>query len=120
MNFGGLFRLLLVVVQPPAALRPQVLAALAAMLTIPGDTPKDDTDAKQCKDDDPSGKDCRKATKSELNDIFGNDYTGAHDFKTVWGAIPNKFFDICICKDGSIVIRRQGQCGSSGPTIPTY
>ena len=90
------------------------------MLTIPGDTPKDDTDAKQCKDDDPSGKDCRKATKSELNDIFGNDYTGAHDFKTVWGAIPNKFFDICICKDGSIVIRRQGQCGSSGPTIPTY
>jgi hypothetical protein len=42
-----------------------------------------------------------------------------HKFKDEWGAIPNRLFDICACKDGRIVIRAHGSCGKSGPTIVT-
>ncbi len=73
-------------------------------------------------DDDDNNKDCKKASKSQMRSagIYNViDYTGEHDFKRAWGAVPNKFFDICACKDGSIVIRAQGQCGKSGATIPT-
>ncbi|MGI9303460.1 MAG: RHS repeat-associated core domain-containing protein, partial [Gammaproteobacteria bacterium] len=72
----------------------------------------------ECPDDE---KDCTKASKYQLGKagILGPEYTDEHDFKSAWGATPNSLFDICACKDGSIVIRAQGQCGISGPTIPT-
>jgi hypothetical protein len=28
-------------------------------------------------------------------------------------------YEICACKDGSIVIKARGQCGKPGPGIPT-
>lgn len=43
----------------------------------------------------------------------------AHSFKDEWGAKPNSRFDICACKDGSIVIKGHGNCGRPGPAIVT-
>ncbi len=64
---------------------------------------------------------CQLASKYQLlkAGIPGDDYKSEHDFKDAWGGVPNKFFDICACKDGSIVIRHHGMCGQSGPTIWT-
>ncbi len=61
---------------------------------------------------------CKKADKSQLRSagILGRE----HEFKTEWQAVPNKDYDICACKNGSIVIRRTGQCGRSGGGILTY
>lgn len=42
-----------------------------------------------------------------------------HSFKDEWGARPNSLFDICACKDGSIVIKGHGICGRPGPAIIT-
>jgi len=60
--------------------------------------------------------DCSKASDYQLRKAEIED---EHDFKTDWGATPNSHFDICACKNGQIVIRAQGRCGASGPTIET-
>jgi hypothetical protein len=43
-----------------------------------------------------------------------------HEFKTDYGAVPNSRFDLCACKDGSILIKAVGSCGKSGPGITTH
>jgi RHS repeat-associated protein len=63
-----------------------------------------------------SNPDCQKATPWQLGRAG---ISNEHAFKTEWGAIPNSRFDICACKDGSIVIKGVGQCGNAGPTIET-
>ena len=68
-------------------------------------------------DEECNSRDCEKARPYQLERAgIGN----AHKFKTGWGAVPNSRFDICASKDGSIVIRAQGECGRSGPTTATY
>jgi len=42
-----------------------------------------------------------------------------HAFKDEWAARPNKFYDICACQDGSIIIKAHGTCGKPGPAIRT-
>jgi RHS repeat-associated protein len=66
-----------------------------------------------CDDDD---QNCSKASHWQL---LQAGITDAHAFKTDWGAVPNSRFDICACTDGAIVIKAQGACGQSGPSIPT-
>lgn len=80
----------------------------------PRDTPSDDTDTKQCTDDDNKG--CSKASAFQLGAARIFD---AHAYKDDFGAVPNSRFDICACKDGRIIIKAQGQCGSPGPSIET-
>lgn len=66
--------------------------------------------------------DCELASRWQLERIgIGNrsHQTTAHEFKDFWGAKPNKFYDICACRDGSIVIKRNAQCGMPGPSITT-
>ncbi len=91
--------------------------ALAALLSLPSDSVTEDTD-EACPDKE---KNCSKASKYQLRraGIPGPEYKNEHDFKDAWQATSNRFYDICACSDGSIVIRAQGQCGRSGPTIPT-
>jgi len=67
-----------------------------------------------CDKDEP---DCKKATPWQLVQAGIED---AHEFKTDYGAVPNSRFDICACKDGSIVIKAVGSCGKSGPGITTH
>jgi hypothetical protein len=59
---------------------------------------------------------CSKASRYQLGQAG---ITDEHGFKTEWGAVPNSRYDICACKDGSIVIKAQGQCGKSSPKIET-
>lgn len=68
-------------------------------------------------DEECNNRDCEKARPYQLKQAEISD---PHTFKTEYGAVPNSRFDICACKDGSIVIRAQGQCGQSGPTTATY
>lgn len=74
-----------------------------------------DAEAAEDRDDEP--KDCPEASDWQLNraGILGQE----HQFKTDHGAVPNSFFDICACKDGSIIIKGHGKCGKPGPSIPT-
>lgn len=67
-----------------------------------------------CEEDEP---DCKKATPWQLVQAGIEE---PHDFKTDYGAVPNSRFDICACKDGSIVIKAVGGCGQPGPSIPTH
>jgi RHS repeat-associated protein len=60
---------------------------------------------------------CRKATKFHLK--AAKIYESEHDFKAAHQAVPPSRYDICACKDGSIVIKGQGQCGRSGGGIET-
>lgn len=89
-------------------------AVAVAAAAVAGDVAVDE----DCPDEE---KDCTRASKYQLRKagIPGPEYRDEHDFKDAWGARPNRFYDICACSDGSIVIRQQGQCGRSGPTIPT-
>lgn len=65
---------------------------------------------------DRNRSDCTKATPYHPSraGIFS-----PHAFKSDWGGVPNSRFDICACKDGSIVIKPTGTCGQSTPEIPT-
>ena len=63
-----------------------------------------------------SNKQCKKATPFQLSKA---NISSEHEFKAEWGAIPNSRFDICACKDGSVVIKAVGGCGRPGPEIPT-
>jgi RHS repeat-associated protein len=71
--------------------------------------------SKVCGEDDNS-RGCSKATPWQLKSAGIDD---AHKFKSEWGAVPNSRFDICACKDGSIIIKAVGMCGMSGPGIET-
>ena len=67
--------------------------------------------------DEPDKKHCSKATKWQLDTAGIKD---EHEFKQGHagrGRISQ--YDICACDDGTIVIRKAGQCGKSGPTIDT-
>lgn len=66
-----------------------------------------------CDDDK---QDCKKATPWQLIQAGIDD---PHEFKTDYGAVPNSMYDICACKDGSIIIKTVGMCGKPGPSIPT-
>ena len=66
-----------------------------------------------CKD---KSEDCTKASPYQLKQAG---ITDAHKFKTEYGAVPNSQFDICACKNGSIIIKAVGTCGASGPSITT-
>ena len=62
--------------------------------------------------------DCKKASQFHLDNAGISD---SHSFKqdVLGRKAPISRYDICACKDGSIVIKAQGQCGSPGPGIPT-
>lgn len=68
--------------------------------------------------DEPTKKSCEKASKWQLSAAGIKD---EHDFKAdVTGSSRHVAqYDICACSDGTIVLRRVGQCGRSGPTIET-
>ena len=102
---------------------PELLTAtttIAVWLTLPDPPPipapnppqsyPEKTD--QCNGDD----ECQRATNYQLRKA---NITDQHDFKNEWDAKPNSRFDICACKDGSIRIKAQGQCGSPGPSTIT-
>jgi RHS repeat-associated protein len=67
-----------------------------------------------CSDEE---NDCSKASPWQLMKAGISD---AHEFKTDYGAVPNSRFDICACKDGSIVIKAVGGCGAPGPSMTTH
>jgi hypothetical protein len=69
-----------------------------------------------CTTKNADAEDCEKARRFHL---AAAGITDEHAFKTQWGAVPNSRFDICACRDGSIVIKAVGQCGKSGPSIQT-
>jgi RHS repeat-associated protein len=62
------------------------------------------------------GDDCRKATQWHLDQAGIMDAEAFKD-EFVGGSVSR--YDICACKDGSIVIKAQGQCGKPGPSIET-
>jgi RHS repeat-associated protein len=65
----------------------------------------------------PDKKQCSKASKWQLAAAGISD---EHEFKEDHagrGRIAQ--YDICACDDGTIILRKAGQCGRSGPTIPT-
>jgi hypothetical protein len=65
--------------------------------------------------------DCRKASDQEVKRIVESaGEEDAHAYKRFYQAIPNKYWDICICKTGNVVLRRNGKCGMSEVTIPTW
>jgi RHS repeat-associated protein len=63
--------------------------------------------------------DDRSCSKASPHQLKGAGISDAHRFKTEWGAVPNSRFDICACKDGSIIIKGVGGCGTPGPGIGT-
>jgi RHS repeat-associated protein len=65
-----------------------------------------------------NGPDCTKATQFHLD---GAGIGDPHEFKKdfLGKKAPISRYDICACKDGSIVIKLRGQCGSPGPGQPT-
>jgi len=65
-----------------------------------------------------NGPDCTKATPFHLE---GAGIGDPHAFKREYLGNKAKVsrFDICACKDGSIIIKPKGTCGSPGPGIPT-
>jgi RHS repeat-associated protein len=81
---------------------------------LPRPTPA--TGGKEC--DNNKGPDCKKATPSQLATAG---ITDPHEFKKDYlgKKAPISRHDICACKDGSIIIKPQGQCGAPGPGIPT-
>ncbi len=92
-------------------------------LLLPPATARDEDLLPKPKDKTPpcennNGPDCKKATPFHLN---GAGIADAHAFKKdfLGNKAPISRFDICACKDGSIIIKPQGQCGAPGPGIPT-
>jgi uncharacterized protein RhaS with RHS repeats len=89
-------------------------------ITPPRSQSATDTKA-NCKDDEP---DCKYASpfhrKAARGPFAPNGINDEHAYKDDYGATPNKLYDICACKDGSIVIKHVGQCGEPGPSIPTH
>jgi len=77
---------------------------------------RDPDEARSRHDRDNCGPDCTKASPYQL---LSAGITDEHEFKNEHGARPNSRFDICACKDGSVVIKAQGGCGSRGPSIET-
>jgi RHS repeat-associated protein len=60
--------------------------------------------------------DCKKASPWQLVQAG---IVSEHKFKTEWGGVPNSRYDICACKDGSIMIADTKQCGTNGPKTMT-
>jgi RHS repeat-associated protein len=60
--------------------------------------------------------DCVRASPFHLG---GAGITDAEKFKEEYVGNAGGRFDICACKDGSIVLAAVGQCGQSGPKIST-
>ena len=96
-----------------------VTAGIVLMM-IPGNIGQDGScsddpfqERDECKYDDG----CNKATPWQLKAAGIED---AHAFKSEYGAVPNSRFDICACKDGSIVIKAQGMCGKPSAMIQTF
>lgn len=71
---------------------------------------------KTSENDEEDKKGCKKASRWQLQKagIFDE-----HSFKRDWVGGSLSRYDICACKDGSIVIKTVGQCGTSGPSIST-
>lgn len=63
-------------------------------------------------------QECQKASDWHLSHVG---ITDPHEFKKDYlgNKAPISQYDICACKDGSIVIKKQGQCGQPGPSIDT-
>ena len=61
--------------------------------------------------------DCSKASNHQLAAAGISD---PHDFKGEYVLTQVSRWDICACKDGSIILRLVSQCGKSGPSIATY
>jgi hypothetical protein len=58
------------------------------------------------------------ATSHHLNNAgIANPHAFKQDF--LRKKAPISRYDICACKDGSIIIKPRGQCGSPGPGIET-
>jgi len=69
-----------------------------------------------CNADTPNTKDCTKASTWQLKVAGIED---EHSYKQEHVGKAGGAYDICACKDGSIVLRVVGKCGRSGPTITT-
>jgi RHS repeat-associated protein len=69
--------------------------------------------AAACKTNEP---DCVRASAFHL---AGAGITDAEEFKREYVGSAGGRFDICACKDGSLVLAAVGQCGQSGPKIST-
>ena len=67
---------------------------------------------------DDKGPECTKASPFQLRNAGISD---EHSFKQDYFGkkAPVSRYDICACKDGSIVIKLRGQCGKPGPTVDT-
>ena len=96
--------------QYPADCAAMMGAAAGAALTVP--KPIADIRA-NCKEDEP---DCKRATPFHLARAGIGD---PEAFKAEYVGTAGGKFDICACKDGSIQLKAVGQCGMSGPGIPT-
>lgn len=69
-----------------------------------------------CTADTPDTRDCTKASEWQLR---AAGITDEHSYKQDQVGKAGGAYDICACKDGSIVLRGVGKCGRSGPTITT-
>src|SRR5439155_10246078 len=107
-----------VFVPPLIVLAGKVLFAGAVVVLVSsrGDTTPTPEGDKSKGDRCRNEPDCSKASRYQL---AGAGIVDEHQFKTDWGGVPPSRFDICACKDGSIVIKAQGACGKPGPAIPT-
>lgn len=77
----------------------------------------DDLDEEAKRSGGEDRKNCPKASDWQLD--RAGILKKEHLFKTEYGAIPNAMFDICACRDGSIIIKAHNNCGKPGPLIPT-
>jgi len=109
-----------------ALLRPGLLLGLGQLFLAPGTSSTDTlhpdfpptpaTPKPPC--DDNNGPDCKKATPFHLDGAgIGDPHAFKKDF--LGNKAPISRYDICACKDGSIIIKLRGQCGSPGPGTPT-
>jgi len=71
-------------------------------------------------DGDGDDPDCKKASPWHLKQagIKGEEHLFKQDH--VGKKAPVAHWDICACEDGSIRLAEVGQCGTSGPKIPTW
>jgi RHS repeat-associated protein len=116
--------------EPPPSWWPGIGAILGRGLIVglvelldPPATARDEDQLPKPKDKTPpcenkNEPDCKKATPFHLAGAgIGDPHVFKRDF--LGNKAPVSRFDICACKDGSIIIKPRGQCGAPGPGIPT-
>jgi hypothetical protein len=96
---------------------------VAVIFALEGQTANEQQDTiqgheKKKSDECENHKDCQFASEWQLEEAGIQD---EHEFKRDFLGRNAKIsqFDICACKDGSIVIKARGQCGKPGHAIET-